>query len=468
MASNSNRKRSKVETGEIGQSGTNIQYGIITGEEYNPDLMGRRKFAKYDEMRLGNSSVSTSLEAIKLPILSAKFDVAAGSDDAADQDIADKLRYNLMTMLDWNQFLREMLTYLDFGFSVAEEVYDAGEIDGTPMIVLSKLAYRKATSVQAWQTQDKQPGITQLTNAGGLCSIPMDKLLLLSHKREGENYEGVSVLRTAYANWYYLTNYYRIDALGYERQALGVLDIEHPETATEKDKAKLEAMARNIRANEQSFFLHPPKHVAQWMDMKAGTLKDPTKAIDHHIRQIDKNVMAQFLDIGSSGSSGAYSSSQTQFELFILAVQAIADTFVDAFNRQVVKQWVDLNYNVKNYPKLTVAKIGDDNKNAIVEAIAKLVEAHIITPTDEDEEYFRRKYELPELPEELKGKDRKPKPAVPPTDDEDASEDVDEGDTDPDNTKKAGKDVKASSLLARAKRLAKTIEDKLYGPRRSA
>jgi len=33
---------------------------------------------------LGNASVSTSLEAIKLPIISAKFTVKAASDDAQE------------------------------------------------------------------------------------------------------------------------------------------------------------------------------------------------------------------------------------------------------------------------------------------------------------------------------------------------------------------------------------------------
>lgn len=459
MASSNKPKRSKIDTGEIGQSGTNVQFGIISGEEYNPDLLGRQKFAKYNEMRLGNVSASTSLEAIKLPIISAKFTVEAASTDPADEDIAAKLEYNLFTHLDWNQTLREALTYLDFGFSLMEEVYEAGEIAGSPMILLDRLALRKATSIQAWETQDHQPGVTQMTSIGKMLSIPMDKMLHLAHKKEGDNYEGVSVLRTSYANWYYLTTFYKIDALGYERQALGVLDIEYPMNANESDKQNLVNAARNIRANEQSYLMRPAGYTVQWMDMKAGTLKDPTKAIEHHMREIAKNVMAQFNEIGSGGSSGAYSASQTQYELFILAVQAIADAFVDAFNRQVVKTWVDLNYNVTDYPKLQVARIGDDNMESVVKSLALLVDAGMITPTDDDEAYFRRRFELPDLPEELRGKDRKPKTAqvkdknAPPANDQ-----AEEG-TEP---------VKASSFLARAKRLKQAIEDKLYGPRKAA
>jgi 2'-5' RNA ligase/phage gp29-like protein len=412
--------KDKMQTGELGQSGTIINYGQISGEEYNPDLLGYRKFQKYNEMRLGNASISTSLEAVKLPIISARYTVKPASDDPIDVEIAEKLDFNLFTHLDWKQVVRESLTYLDFGFSVQEEVYEAGEIRGTTMIILDKLGFRKQTTIEKFETQDHQAGVTQATANGHTASIPMNKLLLLSHKREGDNYEGVSLLRTAYANWYYVTTYYKIDAVGYERQALGVVDIEYPNGSDPKSIEALENAARNIRANGQSFISRPAGYNVGWMDMKAGTLKDPTGAIDHHIREIAKNVMAQFLEIGSKGSSGAYSSSQTQYELFILAVQAVADAFVDAFNRQVVKTWVDLNYNVTEYPKLQVTRIGDENMEAMVKSISLLVEAGVLTPTDEDEAFFRDKLDLPELPDELMGQDRNKKPVdtpVPPVDD---------------------------------------------------
>lgn len=459
MASTKKQAKDKVEQGEIGSSGTNINYGQIIGEDYNPDLMGRRKFAKYNEMRLGNASVSTSLEAVKLPIISAKYTVKAASEGAQDVKIAEDLEYNLFTHLDWRQILRESLTYLDFGFSLMEEVYEAGDIDGRPIILLDRLSFRKQSSIQAWQTEDKEPGVTQLTFDGKTASIPMNKLFLLSHKREGENYEGISILRTAYANWYYVTTYYKIDALGYERQALGVVDIVYPKGASKESIAVLETAARNIRANGQSFISRPEGYIIQWMDMKSGTLKDPTKAIDHHIREIAKNVQAQFNEIGSHSSSGAYSSSQTQYELFIMAVQAIAETVVENFNRQVVKTWVDQNYNVTSYPKVLVPQIGDDNMEAMIKSLALLVDAGIITPTDADEAYFRDKFDLPDMPDELKGKDRKPKTTkTPPTTDAGAAED-------PTDDTAGDAPVKASAIRAMARKMKQLLTDKLYGPR---
>lgn len=449
---------------EAGDSGVHINYGVITGEEYNPDLMGRRKFVKYNEMRLGNVSVSTSLEAVKLPIISSKFTVKPGSDDEQDVKIAERLEYNLFQHLDWKQTVREGLTFLDFGFSLSEEVWDAGEIAGEPLVILDKLAFRKQASVTRWETEDKQPGITQQLTSGKTASISRDSLFHLAHKREGDNYEGVSVLRSAFPNYWYLTTYYKIDAIGYERQALGVVDITYPSGATDEDRRKLEEAARNIRANNRSFISHTEEYKVAWMDMKANTLKDITPAIDHHIREISKNVLAQFNEIGSAGSSGAYSASQTQYELFIMAVQAIADTYVENFNRQVIKKWVDLNYNVEHYPKLEVTKIGDDSLEALVKSIKLLVEAQIITPTDEDEAFFRDKFDLPDLPHDLKRNpdDKKDDKRSETTkkDTEDAGDDEDES-----AENEQGRVTATSKLLAQAAKIKNAIRDRLYGPR---
>lgn len=444
-----------VRQGEIGESGTLINYGFIQGIEYNPDLMGRKKYQAYEEMRLGNSSVSTSLEAVKLPIVSAQFSVQPASESAKDVEIAKQLEYNLFKHLEWKARVREALTYLDFGFSVMEEVYAPMTIDGAQMIGLDKLGFRKQSTIYSWRLDDGQAGVHQRTQLGHVHDMPFEKVLLLSNKREGDNYEGVSVLRTAYANWYYLKTYYQIDAIGYERQALGVLDIEYPIGADPKTKENLEAAARNIRANEQSFISHPTGYIIKWMDMMAGTLKDPTPAIDHHVREISKNLLEQFNEIGSKGSSGAYSASQTQYELFILTVQAIADTFVEAFNRQVIKTWVDLNYNVTEYPELQVSKIGD-NKDALVTSIKTLVDAGIITPTDADEAYFRSHFDLPDLPDDQLRVNRPDK-----TPDEQPAK------TKQDQTQKDEK-LNASTLVATAKQLSQALTDSLYGSSEAA
>lgn len=70
-----------------------------------------------------------------------------------------------------------MLTMLDFGFYVAELAFDWHNVHGTDRIVPTKIAYRKQTTIESWETKEHKPGITQRMSDGKTVSIPEDKLL---------------------------------------------------------------------------------------------------------------------------------------------------------------------------------------------------------------------------------------------------------------------------------------------------
>lgn len=405
---------------EYGASGVSIQNGIITGEEYNPKLRGREALRVWDEMRRSDATVRAALTAVKLLIKAAEWHVQPATDDEADKAIAEHVDYNLFTVLNWQQVLDDILTHLDFGFSVHEEVYGPALVGGRLRVVLTKFAYRKQTSIYSWQMSDGQPGVHQITLDGGKYDIPRNKLAIFSHQKEGDNPEGISILRAAYQHWYYKRTLYQIDAIGHERQALGVVKIKYPTTAANKDGKERESArqaARQLRANEEAFIEEPQGWDINFMDMKASTLKDVKPSIDHHDRQISKNVLAQFLEIGASGGSGTRSTSEDHSRLFELACQAVAQNIADAFNEQVVKTLVDLNYNVSEYPKLAVGKVGDDNMAEVADSVSKLVTAGFLNPTEEDEAHIRKLLRLPEMSEDGD-------PAA--TEDEDAEEGIEE------------------------------------------
>lgn len=385
---------------EQGVSGVAIQGGQILSDDYNPQLNGKTAIRAYEQMRRSDATVNAALDAIKLPIQSADFTVDPASEDEADQEVADFIYDCLHHVIDWDKFLGEALTFLDFGYCVHEMVFEPREINGSLRIALAKLAYRKQTTIEKWETEGGQPGITQRSLDGKAYSIPEIKLVRLTRKQEGDNYQGISILRTAYRHWYIKDKLYKIDAVGHERHALGVLDITVPKGATEKDKARIRKLARGLRANQEMYLEHPEGWEIQFIDNKANTLKDIEPSINHHDRQIMKNVLAQFLEIGSAGSSGTRNVSEDQSRLFELAVQTVAKQIVTALQNTVVRALVDLNYTNREYPTLRVGKISDDNVPVISEAVAKLKQAGAFHPTKGDENTFRRMIGAPELDDE--------------------------------------------------------------------
>ncbi len=433
---------------EYGDSGVRIFNGIIVGDEYRPELHGRALMRTVEEMRRGDATVMAGLNAVKMPIVAAEWFVEIGGDTAQDKEASDLTDHVFNNILNWKNLLQEILTMLEFGYSVFEIVVDIRTVDGVDRLVPVKIAYRKQTTIYAWQTQDGRPGITQFKSTGEMISIPEEKLVTFTHQQEGDNWEGISILRAAYQNWYYKKTLYQIDAVGHERQSLGVVKIKYPVGATDPMRQEARLAAQNVRANERAYIEEPNGWDINFMDMKANTTKDPTESIAHHDRQILKNMAVQYLDIGSSKSSGSRSSSGDQRQLLELQDQAIAYQIASKVSEKIVKMIVDLNFNLTSYPKWQVGKIADDNIKVLSDAMKTLADSNFLTPTTEDEEHIRKVLRLPELSDTMIEQGR--------TSGKGAA-DAAAADT-------SGTDVKqASSILATAIDIRNALNEQLYG-----
>ncbi|WP_197481920.1 phage portal protein family protein [Rhodococcus sp. HS-D2] len=424
---------------------------MISTDEYVPELRGRQLMRTIEEMRRGDATIQAGLKAVKYPIVAAEWYVDPGGDEKDDQVAAELIEHNFREILNWEHTLQEILTMLDFGFSVFEIVLDTRVVDGVERIVVTKLAYRKQTTIEAWQTVDKKPGITQRRSDGSAVSIPLEKLMVFTHQQEGDNWEGISILRSSYQDWYFKKTLTKIEAIGHERQALGVVKIKYPKGASKELRNQAAQAAQNVRANERAYIEEPDGWDIDFMDMKANTTKDPREAIAYHDRQILKNMSVQYIDIGSQGTSGSFSASTDQRKLLELQDQAIAKQIAAKINETVVKLICDLNFNLSTYPKWTVGKIGDENIVELSDAIAKFTTAKLLTPNDQDEEHVRKLLRFPAMPEGEEV-DRTVKEEVK---DKDVADDVE------DKSEEAKK-VEAS-VLAHAREIKNALAGELYG-----
>lgn len=395
-------KKITVKYDEIGASGTQIVNGFIYNEEYNRKLVGLAGMKIYDEMRRSDSTVHQLLWAVKYPILGCDWFVEPASDSKEDEDIAQFVRTNLFEILKWKKCLEEALTFLDFGHAVQEMVFEPQDVDGVLRVVLSKLGFRKQTTILNWATDNDQPGITQYTVTNGTVSIPDKKLVRYTLQQEGDNYMGISILRSAYKHWFYKDKYYKIDAIGYERQAVGVPYAKYPASGagkTEKDEVK--SLLRNMRSNQEAYMLSPISWEVGFMDMGARGTKDVNPGIDHHDTQILKTGFAQFFALGATKSgSGSRAVSADHSKFFELAEEAVADIITEVLNDVVIKTLVDLNFTVTEYPKIGHGGIGDEDIQVLSDAISKFVAASALKARPEDENMVRKMVGWPELTEE--------------------------------------------------------------------
>lgn len=390
----------KPDLTEIGTTGTQIFNGFIT-EEYNSDLKGSKAVKTYDKMRKGDPIVKAALLSCELPILAAPWSIERASDEKQDVEAAEFVHdalFNRMS-ITWNDLLRQILLYLPFGYSLFEKVFK--QEDGK--IYWRKLAPRHQTTLYRWVTEE-DGGLSGIEQNAYFASgkyktifIPIDKLLIFTNQKEGDNFEGISILRAAYKPWWYKDNLEKIDAIGIERQGVGIPVITLPENFTEKDKELAEEIGENLRANEKAYAVLPQGFKLEILGMAGQSVRTAQEAIARNTQSIWDNVLASFMNLGKE--AGSYALSQDQSSFFLLSEKAVAKYIEDIFNRYAIPQLVDYNFNVKKYPKLKCGKIGQVNIKDLAQSVSQLAQAMLVKSDKDLEAYLRTQMDLPPIPE---------------------------------------------------------------------
>lgn len=399
---------------ELGQSGTLIYQGFIRAEDYNVNLTGKRAIAIYERMRRSDPTVRSTLKVVKLPAQTVQKKIEPASEDAFDIEVAKHVENELFHRnINFAHFQHEAFTFVDFGYSIFEPVYEITDFEGKPRIGLKKLAFRKQKSLYAWQTKEGTDGITQQLDTTTV-SIPRDKLIIFTNDMEGDNYEGISILRYAYKAWDLKEKLEMVNAISLEKLGSGIPVIRKPAAPDATDESNARDTVRNIRANEEAFIEMPDGWDVEMLDMKGATTKDLLPTIQHYERQIKLSVLAQFLDLGASGAAGSRSTSEDHSKLFMLSEEALVTNFDATVQEQLIKRLCDLNYTElpNGYPKLVSSRVNDDDVTALSEAVSKLTAAKHITPNFDTEQHFRKVAHLPELPEEDRAKYEKRQEAL--------------------------------------------------------
>jgi len=391
-------KTKEVVRPPLGVSGTNIFSGIIT-EEYNSELSDIKGIKIYDKMRKSDATVRAAISACQLPIRRANWFVEPASEDEKDIEIAkfiERALFDEMT-ITWDDFLRQALLMLPFGVMVFEKVFEIKDIDGTQHVVWKKFAPRMPVSITHWETKAGGKGIQQIApNLTENISIPIEKLLVFVNEIEGENWWGTSLLRAAYKHYDIKYKIEKIDAVAHERQGLGVPFVKMPVNYSESDVTRAVKVLQNLRASEQGYLLEPDDMEVEFKDMKGLTVRDPSRTIAYHNREIVLSVLAQFLDLGS-GSTGSRALSEDHTSLFLQSIETIANNFAEVVNKYAIRELVDLNFeNVEAYPKLDYNGISRVDTEKLSTAYQRFTQSGGLKATEADDKYIRELLSLPE------------------------------------------------------------------------
>jgi hypothetical protein len=391
---------------EIGASGTDIQSGYYQ-EEYLPELTGRPAADVYDKMRRADAKIKMALSAVKSPLKKATWDIEKADETPEAEKIAEFCKFILFEDMGktWSEFLGEATSVIDFGHAVFEKTHKAvvghptwGNYNG-----IKSLGFRSQRTIERWHLNpDGQIRDIEQFVYGDLerrVLIPGAHLVKFALDKEGDNYEGISMLRAAYGAWWRKNLYLRLSSAGFERAAIKTPVLKYPQGQQNSDQfAKAYAALQVYMSHQNSALTLPEGYEVVFLDSDFDADK-AVSLIEFENKEIVHAFVANFLALGQDGK-GSYSLSFDLSDFFLSTVEFIGEMMCDELNRAVIKDIVDLNFGPQEkYPRLTCTGISDKAGKELAEIIQILLNSHAITAGPELEDNLRQRYGLPEKPE---------------------------------------------------------------------
>lgn len=415
-----------------GVSGTPITSGFLTDlGEYNAELMGRNAVSIYEKMRRSDAQVRATLAACKLPILSAKWEIAtddiqkpevrnhkksstgAGVNTSAKaKEVAAFVKDNLFGGLEfknstggwvsqgWQSVVSNALLMLDFGCAVHEDVW---RVDGDK-IVLRALPSRLPLTFYRWHTEADGETLLALEQYGYRKNeflnvlLPADKICRFTYQQEGANFWGISLQRAMYPHWYVKSKLYRIDAIANERNALGIPVFRLAAGFAAEDKAAAYNFVTQLAAHEATGLVEPPgePHTGLRIVGYEGNLRDVMPSIQHHNEMISRATLNTFIDLGQA-AHGSRALGATAADFFMLGLQSVADQIASDITNSTIRRLVSLNFgDAAPCPRLVPANVQARSAGESTADLVALAQQGLIVSEKNIRKMIRERFALPE------------------------------------------------------------------------
>lgn len=373
----------------------------------------------YDKMRRSDYQVAMLLSGVKNPIVSANWGVEAVDDSDEEKEIADFVKFCLFEDIAYPdgtkkktfaELLTESLTCIDFGYALFEPIYKVvmdHEIWGN-YIGLRDVAYRSQKSIYEWNLNHNGSikNIRQRVD-GDLdvdILIPGENIMCITNQKEGDNYEGISMLRPIFGNWKRKNFYFKMQAMGIERCATGILTGTVPLSAQEDDEQikMFKDILRDITSHQKNYIIKPEGFEIEItkIDYDADKVE---KSIDAEDRRMAKRFLSGFLELGLGGQAGSQSLGKDLSTIFLNGIEIFSNNIANSINCHIVKKLVDAKYGKRsNYPIVKATDVNNKGGKERAEVAALLKNAGIIHPSDQLEDTLNRDFDFPVITKEQK------------------------------------------------------------------
>lgn len=420
--------KAKGSRSEAGVTGL-IRYGTVVDEEWHRALKGLLGVRIVREMRDNDSTIGASVHATNALMRQVPWS-ATPADHPRGEEAAQFLTECMSDMSHtFTDFLTECLSHIWFGWSMFEKVYKVRAGPGADpktrsryndgRIGIRKLAIRAQESLDGWEF-DEDGGINGMWQRAppswNRVFLPIEDCVLFRTEMAKNNPEGRSLLRNAFRSWFFLKRLEEIEAIGIERDLVGLPKMELPleyfdqkaSPAKQAARANYAKMLSQVRRNEHEVLVVPTEMNTEGKPtgfkvslMTAGGERalDIDAAIQRKAKAIAQVLLTQFIFLGMD-KAGTQALSVDLTSLFMVSLGTILDEVQDTHQRFVVEDLMELNgYPPESWPTWKHGDIQKADTRNLADTILKLVNAGTLTPDSPLEDFLRQELRLPDRAE---------------------------------------------------------------------
>lgn len=393
-----------------GYTSESASWGLALADamERVPALRWPESVPTYAQMRT-DPQIEAVLKAYTLPLQSGTTLVnPAGCRDEVVDLVADCFGLQIAGSTDdpgparrrgviWDEHLRMALLYLPFGHMYFGEEYEIRERKGRTVAWLSRLIERMPTTIAGFDADDRTGDLKGIKQYGDDRIIRASDLTYYVHEREGANWAGRSILRSAYGPWLIKHEMWRVLATSSSRFGAGTPEVQAPPGATEGQLIEAERLAQSIRVGAQGGVGLPHGFTLNLRGI-TGSVPDTLGFVRYLDSQIAQSVLASVLNLDSS-PNGSRALGETMIGLLEMSWLAVAREIEAVATRLAIKI-VDYTFGEDEaVPRIQLTDI--NRPSATVEAITALIGAGAITPDPALEAALRQRLRLPDQVAEL-------------------------------------------------------------------
>ena len=408
----------------IGSTGILMTAGY-SREEHIQTLQQTGWANTFDEMSRSDEIISALLFAFQSAILSANWDFEQTVKDDDDDNglsaersaLSAKLsKYAFFESMDrtWSEFINEVFdTLIGVGYYLSSPRTEQIPCDIKGVGYNGKIwtykdfLFRSPRTIYRWDTDEKDRlkavwQMAPLNNRPFVGWIPADKLFHVALNQKGTNFEGRSVFRGGYGNYYRKKLAQKVKLMAIERAGLGFPIVYYPSTWQEGSPQwnALKLAVKNLTSHGRAFMMAPEGCKVEWANIPAK-IEEIEKIIQDENRCMTYLILADFLMTGSSGTAGSRAANQDKTKNFHSSITYIAWHFVEKFQRYVdqLSYWNIPGIQKDEIAKLSVSGIERKNMEAFATMEASLAQWGIIHPDADLENFNRNMLDLPKAME---------------------------------------------------------------------